>query len=165
MIQLTTPENIVDIVFDRSIQSLHFKPAEIEMAQYLYCYNILGSDFMEYVEANQLSFDTLITDYIAPVISFAVVVHNFYRIFTEITDRGINVFNNTGSQQADSETKQRLVQEYDRSLQVKIQRMIEYCETQQDNGDTDFALVSINPNFQNYHEVQTFGKTYKVTHI
>ena len=69
MTQLTTPENIIDIVFDRTIQNLHFKPVEIEAAQWLYCYQVLGSDFMEYVEANQTDFETLISDYIAPVLA------------------------------------------------------------------------------------------------
>ena len=165
MTQLTTPENIIDIVFDRTIQNLHFKPVEIEAAQWLYCYQVLGSDFMEYVEANQTDFETLISEYIAPVLAFGVVVHCFNRIFTEITDRGINIFQNTGSQQADAETRKELKQEYDRSLQVKIARMVEYCKTQYDNGVAKFALLEINSNFQNYHEVQTFGKTYKVTHI
>lgn len=162
---LTTPENIVNIAFDRTIQNLHFKPVEIEAAQYLYCYKVLGSGFMEYVEANQADFETLIENHIAPVLAFGCVVQNFNRIFTEITDRGINLFQNTGTQQADADTRQRLLQEFDNSLSIKIQMMIEYCEAQLLANNTDYELLDIDPYFENYHKVQFYGKTYKTTHI
>lgn len=165
MTALITPENIVDIVFNRKIQSLQFKESEIEVAQYLYFRDVFGGDFADAVETTPVDYEAFLTKYVNPVIAYGTVVHSFNRIWLDITDRGINQFQNQGSTQPSPEDRQRLLHEYDRSLQVKIQLMVEYVEAQQESNNADYVEADINPKWQNYHKVQTFGKTYKVTHV
>ena len=162
---IITANNIVETAFTRRIQDLHFKDSDIQAAQFLYVEKVLGVDFLDYVLAHEASFEDLITGYITPVISFGVYSMNFYRLFAEVTDRGINQFNNTGSQQIDSEGRARLFAEINQTLDVKISMMVAYCLEQSDLGTTGYSYLDIDSRFEDFHETAVFGKKLKNTYL
>lgn len=162
---LINTSNIVETAFTRQIQSLHFKDSEIQAAQYLYVEKILGGDFLDYVLANIDDFEELITNFLTPVISFAVYKMNFYRLFAEVTDRGINQFNNTGTTQIDSEGRAKLYAEIEQTLTVKISMMVDYCTLEAEAGTAGYSLLNIDRRYTDYEEAQVFGKTLKNTYV
>lgn len=162
---LINTSNIVETAFTRRIQDLHFKDSEIQAAQYLYIEKILGGDFLDYVLANIDDFDELITNFLTPVISFAVYKMNFYRLFAEVTDRGINQFNNTGTSQIDSEGRAKLYAEIEQTLTVKISMMVDYCLLAAEVGTAGYSELQIDDRYIDYQESQVFGKTLKNTYL
>jgi hypothetical protein len=164
-INLVNPANIVETAFTRRIQDLHFKDSEIQAAQYLYIEKVLGADFLDYVIANLDDFEELITNFFTPVISYAVYKMNFYRLFAEVTDRGIQQFNNTGTTQIDSEGRAKLYAEIEETLAVKIGMMVDYCTLEAEVLTDGYSLLQINDRYTNYQEAQVFGKTLKNTYL
>ena len=160
---IITPGNIVETAFTRRIQDLHFKDSDIAAGQFNYVQKILGVDFLDYVLANLDDFEDLITGYITPVISYGVYSMNFYRLFAEVTDRGINQFNNTGSTQIDTEGRTKLFAEINNTLNIKISMMIDFCNEQSD--EPGYSLLVINTNYQDFDEFAVFGKTLKNNYI
>lgn len=159
------PEQVTSIGFSRKIQDAHFKDSDISIAQYTYVQKVLGTDFIDYVLANLEDFSDLVNEYFAPVIANGVFVMNFYRLFSDVTDRGINTFTNTGAQPLDTEGRAALFAEINSALNNRIAMMVQYCDEQYELGTAGYSLLDIDDLYLSFSEVDVFGKTLKNTYL
>ena len=159
------PEQFTTTVFSRKIQDAHFKSTDVSIAQYTYVEKVLGTNFVDYVLANLEDFVDLINEHITPVISAGVFVMNFYRLFSDVTDRGINTFVNQGAQPLDTEGRAALFAEINSSLNTRIAMMVQYCNEQYDLDVTGYEYLDIDSMFLNFNDVDVYGKTLKNTYL
>jgi len=161
---LINTANVVDTAFTRKIQDLNFKESEISQSQYYYVEKILGADFLDYVIANIEDFEDFLT-YATNVISYGVFSKNFNRLFSEVTDRGINQFNNAGSQQITDQSKQLLFSEINNTLYDFIAQMVIFCNEQKELETTGYSLLDISDDNLNLDGESVYGKTLKNTYL
>jgi hypothetical protein len=114
-----TAAEVISLAFTRNLDVNHIKDSDITIAKqryvdaYISGYDV-ESDFYE--------------NYCKPVIAYGVAVDVFNRIATEVTDKGITIFDTTGARSLSGEQLQTVKNEYATQRNYLIQSMVAAAE-------------------------------------
>jgi len=120
-----TAAEVISLAFTRNLDEKHIKASDIAIAQKRYV-DAYISGYEEGGEGGNDFFD----NYCKPVIAYGVVVDIFHRIATEVTDRGVVVFDTTGARSLSGEQLQAVKNEYATQRNYLIQSMVAEAEVE-----------------------------------
>ena len=89
MSNLITKDEVVNMFFNRNVDSSILKSTMIELSSFKYLNTYLGDLYNDIIENENGDYTDFIEDYIKPVLSWAVLYDNFEYITLNITDKGI----------------------------------------------------------------------------
>jgi len=114
-----TKSEVVSLALTRNLSTDHILQTDIEIAKDMYVDAYLDDITYE---------STIYDDYVKPVIAFGVIVNIFFRVASEITDRGVVAMVSEGANGLDQESKLSLLGEIKMTLSKLIERMIAAAE-------------------------------------
>jgi len=114
-----TKSEVVSLALTRNLSTDHILQTDIEIAKDMYV-----DAYLDDITYESTIYDT----YVKPVIAFGVIVNIFFRVASEITDRGVVAMVSEGANGLDQESKLSLLGEIKMTLSKLIERMIAAAE-------------------------------------
>ena len=114
-----TAAEVISLAFTRNLDVNHIKDSDITVAK------------QRYVDAYISGYDVesdFYANYCKPVIAYGVAVDIFQRIASEVTDKGITVFDTTGARSLSGEQLQAVKNEFATQRNYLIQSMVAEAE-------------------------------------
>jgi hypothetical protein len=116
-----TSTEVIQLAFTRNLSVDHITQADIDLSKYKYVDGYVTgydetSDFYEV--------------YCKPVIAYGVAVDIFYRIASEVTDRGVVSFTQQGTAILAPDTRKWTHREYARTRDYLIKKMLEEAKSE-----------------------------------
>lgn len=136
---MITPREVADIALTRTVSVDHFTQSDIEAAEWHYVRGYLGKDLYDAITgATGTDYDSFVKDYVKPVLAYGIVCNTFERFTAEVSDRGVVQMLSEGASVMDADSKMRTKQEFLNILVTNLEKMTDYCEDEQDDGNALF---------------------------
>lgn len=146
---ITTAE-IFEIALNRQVDSNLLKQSQIVATEQMYIYDIFNNEFIDKVLADTgNTYNYLIENYIKPVIAWGIIYNNFEYLTMNITDKGILQMLIEGTANlVGRESRLDAKNEIKNTLNIFINRLINYCDKQKKSGNEDYSLFDVNDDYE-----------------
>jgi hypothetical protein len=116
-----TAAEVIALAFTRNLDVNHIKESDIDIAKQRYVDPYISGYTVD---------NAWYVDFCYPVIAYGVATDIFHRIASEVTDKGITVFDTTGARSLSGEQLQTVKNEYATQRNQLIARMTTAAETE-----------------------------------
>jgi len=125
---MITEAEVYNIAFNRNIESGLIKQSQIQIAKRNWIDSFIGSDFVKDIEADTNTYETLITQYIKPVIAWGVLYNNLNYFLFSVTDKGLIQLLVEGTASIlDNQTKMEIKREIKNTIFGLLKELETYC--------------------------------------